>query len=138
MSLSIQPGGEDKRNLYNWIVPICGVDADGNPVLAKVDASGRLLTAPQGGSTTDRSGTITAGGTAQQAAAANTSRRWLFFQNVSDEVMWIDFGAEAVADQPSIKVAAGSAYENPPHFCPTGAVSVIGATTGKAFTCKEA
>ena len=38
----------------------------------------------------------------------------------------------------SILLAAGKSWENPPHFCPTGLVSVIAATTGHAFTCKEA
>lgn len=86
----------------------------------------------------DRSGTLTAGGTAQDIVAANKNRQWLLFQNVSNEDMWLNFGAVAVAGQPSIKIVAGGSYENPPHFCPTGRISVIGATTGKAFTCKEA
>jgi len=84
-----------------------------------------------------KSGSITSGGAAQTAAAANPSRSYLLIQNVSDTDMWVDFGATAVADQPSIKIVAGGSYENPPHWCPTGLISVIGATTGKTFTIKE-
>ena len=58
------------------------------------------------------------------------------FQNHSDEDQWLNYGVAAVAGQPSIKVAAGQAYT--PAFVDTRAVNVIGATTGKAFTCKEA
>lgn len=85
----------------------------------------------------DRSGTITSGGAAQTAAAANTTRSYLLIQNVSDTDMWVNFGVTAVANQPSILIVAGGSYENPPHWCPTGLISVIGATTGKAFTIKE-
>lgn len=86
---------------------------------------------------TDASGSITAGGTAQQVMAANAARRWFFFQNNSDTDCWLNFGVVAVAYQPSIKVSAGASYENPPHFCPRGIVSVFGATTAKTFTAKE-
>lgn len=90
------------------------------------------------GTPTDRSGTIASGGVAQQVAAANAARRWFLFQNNSDTDCWINFGVTAVANQPSIKIVAGQSYENPPQFCPVGLISVIGATTGKTFTCKEA
>ena len=90
-----------------------------------------------GASFVDRSGTITAGGTSQQVAAANASRRYLVFQNHSDTDMWLNFGVAAVASQPSVKLSAnGGAYE--PLVAPLGTINVIGATTGKAFTCKEA
>lgn len=91
------------------------------------------------GAPTDRSGTIAAGATAQTAAAALTTRRYLLIENLSTtEDLWFNFGTTAVASQPSILLAAGKSWENPPHFCPTGLVSVIAATTGHAFTCKEA
>lgn len=86
---------------------------------------------------TDRSGTITTGATSQQVAAANTARRYLVFQNHSDTDMWVNFGVAAVATQPSIKlVANGGAYE--PLVPPIGTVNVICASSGKAYTCKEA
>ena len=86
---------------------------------------------------TDRSGTITAGGTSQQVAAANTSRRYLVFQNHSDTDMWLNFGTAAVATQPSVKIIANGGYYEP-LVAPLGTVNVLCATTGKAYTCKEA
>jgi len=96
------------------------------------------LQPPSGGTTfTDRSGTITTGAASQVVAAANTARRYLIFENHSDTDMWIDFGTAAVATQPSVKIYAnGGSYE--PLVAPTGSVNVICATTGKAYTCKEA
>lgn len=92
---------------------------------------------------TNYSGTITLGGTAQTVIAANSSRRYLLIQNISDTALWVDFGATAVQDQPSVKLAADSGsgggflvFEG--NFVPTTALSIIGATTGKKFVCKEA
>lgn len=93
--------------------------------------------APAAGAVTDRSGTIAAGGTAQQVMAANTTRKYLFYQNNSDTDQWINWGVVAVANEPSIKIVAGASYENPAHFCPSGLISVFCATTGKTFTSKE-
>jgi len=90
------------------------------------------------GTPVNRSGSITLGGTAQELAAANTSRSYLFVMNIAGEDLWVNFGAVAVADQPSIRLYPGEAYENPPHWCPTGSVSIIGATTGSKFVAKEA
>lgn len=87
---------------------------------------------------TDRSGTIAAGATAQTAAAANTSRDYLLIQNTdATEDLYFNFGTTAVATQPSIKLTPNSSWENPSHFCPTGLVSVIAATTGHAYVVKE-
>ncbi len=108
-----------------------GIDQTTPGTTNKVDA-----TTP--GALTDRSGTITTGGTAQQIMAANAARRYLFIQNNSDTGLWYNLGVTAVASQPSIFLAAGASYENPAHFCPSGLVSVIGATTGKIFSAKEA
>lgn len=92
---------------------------------------------PPGLAFTDRSGAITAGGTAQWAVVSpNLNRRYFVFQNHSDTDMWINEDTVAVAGQPSIKVAAGGYYE--PLVPPLGKISVICATTGKQFTCKEA
>jgi len=91
-----------------------------------------------GGTLTDRSGTITTGFTAQQAAAANTSRHYLFIQNPSTAPgsLWFSTVATAVAASPSIELVPGASYETG-SFVPTGAVSVIAATTGHAFTARE-
>lgn len=87
---------------------------------------------------TDRSGTITLGGTPQQAMAANSTRSHLFFQNISDTAMYIRWTGTAAASSGSVLIPAnGGSYENPSHFCPTGALSVFCATTGKSFTATE-
>lgn len=87
---------------------------------------------------TDASVTISTGGTAQTAAAANTGRRYLFIQNPagSGGTLWFSTNATAVAASPSIELVAGASYENPPHYCPTGAVSVIHPTTNAKITVR--
>lgn len=85
----------------------------------------------------DRSGTITAGATAQTIMAANPRRRGFMIQNVSDTDMWFDMGVTAVAAAPSVRVVAGGLYETPPNAQPTGHVSLICAAIAKAFTAKE-
>jgi hypothetical protein len=92
---------------------------------------------PGGGSLTDRSGTIAAGATSQQVAAAQSTRRYLIFVNCSDTTMWINFGVAAVADQPSIPVVTMGSYVFEASFVSTQAVHVICATIGKSYTCKE-
>ena len=87
---------------------------------------------------TDRSGSIATGATAQQLAAANGTREYLLIQNVSAEDIWINFGITAVADQPSIKIAAGQSREWTVLGVPTASVSIIAATTGSKFVAKEA
>lgn len=86
---------------------------------------------------TDRSGTITAGGTAQQVMALNTSRYGFCFMNISDTDMYICFTGTATAGAGSLKIPAGALYETMPAGVPVGAVSVFCATTGKAFTAWE-
>lgn len=93
------------------------------------------------GALVDGSGTISSGGTAQEVFARNDGRQYLLIQNHSDEDLWVNFAIDAEADQPSIKVYAnGGSLEFGHHTgaVPTAAVSVFGATTGKAFTAKEA
>jgi len=75
--------------------------------------------------------TITTGGTAQTLVVSNT---WqiLILQNTSDTDMWLQFGATAAADA-GIKIAAGTTFTSLPGVGIRGAISVIGATTGKKF-----
>lgn len=79
---------------------------------------------------------ITAGGTAQELFAANAARKSFEFQNQSDSAMWLDFGATAAADAPSLYVGVGGFYVPP--VVPTTAISVFCATTGKKFYAKQA
>lgn len=90
-----------------------------------------------GGDPIDRSGSISTGGTWQQLAGGLAGRLYIEIQNISDETMYINFGGEARTDANSFKLVAGSTYVNPPQFCPTGIVAILGATTGKKFVAKE-
>lgn len=86
---------------------------------------------------TNRSGAITAGGTAQQLAAANTARRGFSVQNLSSGDLWISTVGTAAASAPSLWLPAGAYYEMPTGGVSSGAVSIFGATTGQAFTAYE-
>lgn len=90
------------------------------------------------GTHTDRSGTITTGGTAQTLAAANSARRYLFVQNNSAGDLWLRFGGTAAATQPSIRMQPGDAWVEDGTFVNTGSVSIFGATTGQTFSAMEA
>jgi hypothetical protein len=92
----------------------------------------------QGVNWADKSGTLTTGGTAQNAAAANAARIGFLLQNPSTTLdLWFSTLATAVQAQPSLKLGPGEAYETPPGLSPTGAISVIGSTTAQPFTCRE-
>lgn len=90
------------------------------------------------GRLTDLSGTVTTGGTSQQVAVANIDRELFFLQNLSAGDLWVNFDTAAVTQQPSIKVPPGATFVAEQNFVPTGAIHIIGATTGQAFTAKEA
>lgn len=90
------------------------------------------------GTLTDRSGTITTGGTRQQLAASNSSRKYFFFQNQSSGNLWLRFTGNATQDQSSMRVAPGDSWESPAGFVSTQAVDVVGATTGQAWHAVEA
>lgn len=128
-------------SLRDWHVAIVDSAQDpitvGNPFPVTGTVTGTVTTAPQSGTFTDRSGTITLGGTAQQVAAANSSRKYFLFQNVSAETLWINFGTTAVANQPSIKIPVDAGFVLEGLFINTALISVIGATTGSAFVAKE-
>lgn len=93
---------------------------------------------PTHGALIDNSDDITVGGTAQTVESAGRARKYFLFQNISDTTMWINFGVTAVADKPSIQVVAGASLMFDGSFVPTGSVSLMCATTGKKFVCKEA
>ena len=84
---------------------------------------------------TNRSGSITTGGTAQALAAANTARRALTGQNISSGDLWInEIGGTAAADTAgSFKVPAGATFS----VGTNRAISVVGATTGQAWSATE-
>lgn len=95
-------------------------------------------TAPAQGTLTDRSGTVTTGGTAQTLAGANSSRKYLLIVNDSaSETLWFNFTTTAVASQPSIPIQPNGSFVMEASYVSTEAVSVIAATTGHAFSAKE-
>lgn len=130
-----------RRAVWDWLT-VNGTVAPGTtaPSVTSSGASSSTpnYVRPSTGTLTDRSGTITTGGTAQQAMAANTSRKYLLIQNISDTNMWINFTTTAVQDSPSILLLAnGGSLAQEAGFVSTEAVSIICATTGKKWTAKE-
>ncbi len=109
--------------------------------VSQMDSTGAVVNPGQapGGTPTDRSVTIGAANTAQTAAAANAARHYLFIQNPSGSggSLWVSWITTAVQAPPSIEILAGSSYENPPHFCPVGAVSVIHSVLSAKITVLE-
>ncbi len=130
----------DGATLPNQATCIGGKGADGafHFLLVGNDGSISFSTSIVRSAPTDASSSIATGGTSQQVFAANAARSWLFIQNISSAVMYINFGATAVVDSNSMKLNANSFYENPPHYCPAGTVTIIGATTGQKFVAKQA
>ena len=114
-------------------------DSARDPVFVRtVDGSGNDSGVGGGSSTlpdgTNRSGTITTGGTAQQLASANTSRRFLTGQNLSTGDLWInEVGGTASASQPSNRVPAGGTFS----VSTNRAISIFGATGGQQFQATE-
>lgn len=93
---------------------------------------------PSQGTLTNRSGTITAGDTAQTLMAANADRKYLSIMNISDTVMWFNFTTAAVKDSPSFILAAnGGSFTMEGSYVSTEAISIICVTTGKKYTAKE-
>ena len=87
---------------------------------------------------TDRSGAIAVAGTAQQACAANTSRRILLVANPDGaNTFWFRTDAAATSGAGSVQVGPGGAFVFD-KVVPSGAVSVLGSVSGQPFTVKEA
>lgn len=140
-------GGGVKVDGSGTALPVSGtVTATGPLTDAQLRAAVVPVSLPAGGAMTDRSGTIAAGGTAQQVAASNAARRYLLIQNLSNGVLWVNTTGPAAVGQPSIALKAGAAANDGTggaivfegNFIPTGAVSILGATTGQAFAAREA
>jgi hypothetical protein len=114
---------------------------DGQFIILQMDVDGSLyvnVRDTSSASMTDRSGTITLGGTAQSLTAANPSRKGYLIQNNSAGTLWFnELGATAVQAAPSISIAAGALYQSPSPGASALAISIIGATTGQAFSARE-
>lgn len=96
--------------------------------------SGGGFTTPLTVTTTDKSGTISTGGTAQSAIASNTSRKGWCIQNPSSatEDLFVRVNGTASATT-GTDLSAGQAVCNLPGMIDTSAVSVFAATTSHAF-----
>lgn len=95
-------------------------------------------TAPSPGTFTNRSGTITTGGTSQTLAAINTARKALLVQNpcAATENLYINF-TSAAAVGTSFELLPCGSYTSSGNFISTELVTVLAATTGHAFVAKE-
>jgi hypothetical protein len=98
--------------------------------------SNNVLISPSTNTLVDKSGTITAGGTAQTLSAAK-SRKYLFIQNLSVSNLYINFTSAASASVGSVVIIPGGSFVQEGSFVSSELVSVFGATTGQAFTAKE-
>lgn len=86
---------------------------------------------------TNRGGSVVTGGVAQSVMAANPLRQWFYFENVSDEELWIRWdGTAAAPSQPSVRLNPFMAYESGVVVL-RGAISVYGGTTGQQYTAWE-
>ena len=87
----------------------------------------------------DGSGTITTGGTAQEVFPARPGRSYLFCQNpiAASETLFVNAPTAAGLTNGSFELAAGGTLTFNGSFTPQGPVSVLGATTGHRFICKQ-
>lgn len=137
-----------------------GSAVSGNPVLTagtdgtnarsiSTDTSGRQIVVQQAGPSnvtpTNCSGTITTGGTAQNAFTAQTTLHGFTIVNIdTTEPLWISFtttaAATTVASYP-LQAATATTFASPGSFtAPQGfgintALSVVAATTGHKWSC---
>jgi hypothetical protein len=105
----------------------------GTAQIGSVTAS---ISANPSGALTTRFGSVTTANTAQiTTAVTNTSRKYLFAQNISIGTVTIGVGFSPTTTQ-GIQLSAGSGivFDS---FCPTGAVYWLGATTGAAWSILE-
>lgn len=88
----------------------------------------------KGNSLSNLSGAISVANAAQLLAPADTSRKFLFFQNTSGAAMYIGIGYVPTADN-GILVAASGGILRFETFVPTDAVRVFCVTQSSKFVC---
>ena len=98
----------------------------------------QVQTAPTTVTTTDKSGSITTGGTAQTAIAANLARKTWCIQNdpAATETLWERQNGTA-APNVGVGLAPGAQVCNSPGLIDTSVISVFGATTGHKWSGSE-
>ncbi len=138
-------GGGGDATAANQVTEIARLDsiltAVGSAIPAGTATIGNVNGAPNV-TPTNCSGTITSGGTAQNAFTAGATKHGFTIQNLATEALWISFTTTAAADtvasymlNPSASGVAGGSYSAPFGFGMNTALSVIGATTGNKFSC---
>ena len=89
------------------------------------------------GSVSDGSGTIASANTSQQAMAANSNRRYFFFQNIGTANIYLNFGSAATVGAGSMQIPPGASITMDSGFVSTDAIYVISATPSVPYTCKQ-
>lgn len=121
------------------VMAVSGVAADGTtmkPML--VDTTGRVAIGDRGSLTDAANLDLDVAATSQSLFAANVARKFLLIQNLdAAEDLWVNFGAAATIDKPSIKIAAGQILRFDGNFIPTQSVTVIATTINHKYTAKE-
>ena len=107
--------------------------------IAAVLAGDLSITADSGATNlTDRSGTLSAGATPQQACPANPGRRFLLVANPdATRTFWFSMAGTGSAGAGSVQVGPGGAFVFD-KIVPAGPVSIFGAASGQPFTVTEA
>lgn len=125
-----QPGISQKVAVCSWSYQNRCINVDANGAVPTTPPAGGAAVTPSTATATDKSGTITLGGTAQTAIAANTSRKGWCIQNPSNatEVLYVRVGATATTTT-GVQLAAGQQACNPALVVETALVSVLAATT---------
>lgn len=90
----------------------------------------------EGRSVSNHSGSIATGGTAQVIMAANTDRKWLFFQNISNTDMYLGLGYIPTTSNGILVQKDGGSLKLE-SFVVTDAIYVICASASKAFVALE-
>lgn len=101
------------------------------------DSANTVVVSSAPGALVDRSGTITAGGTAQVLCPANTTRRGILMENVSTSPLYVNLTGTASTGAGSFKLDPGDYWESSNGSAGVAAISIFGATTSQAFTAKE-
>ena len=86
----------------------------------------------------NRSGTIALANTSQVFAATNLTRKGFWIKNNSTtHPLYINELGTAAADLNSLKIDPLALYESPLTGVSTGAIGILGPSTGQTFTARE-
>jgi hypothetical protein len=124
--------------VFNTTLPTVG---NTQQTTLQVTNTGQLITAnrPTTGTLTDASGSTSATpSTSTTATAANTARKYLLFQNVSQTAatIWINFTSAASATVGSYEILAGGSLVQEASYISTEAVTVLSTTASVPYILK--